>query len=359
MSNPVNISTPILEYQPNSSCSTWELPSWGHPLSQGVMPLFVGLEDRLFPVGSVFTVGRGVCFAITALHCITAVLDHTPHLKKLYAQQELPSKTRLPAGASLWLFHQNVVGSKPGSLTFHLWPLEFAASGEPTDVSFCTPQFQTSFGTLALRLGFDIPSLDQTVWSIGYTDFMFPEHGIPMVEVREGKFDWQRDYSHKFLVIQGKVSAIFMQRYLRGFVDAPCFTFNEDIPPALSGGPVMRPDGVVIGVNSAAAGMYSDGPMSIASLIYPLLIIDTTIEARQGQLNLRSNQPILNWVDSGHIPTDGSHTRVTAMEQDAIRTVKPHFANKSKDGHYDDLHGLQTSKPAESDGTFHHISHNP
>ena len=65
-----SVTIEIEKYRNDLSSRQWELPPWGHPISQGVFPLFITFEERLFPVATAFTIGRGVTFVVSAAHNI-------------------------------------------------------------------------------------------------------------------------------------------------------------------------------------------------------------------------------------------------------------------------------------------------
>jgi hypothetical protein len=69
-------------------------------------------------------------------------------------------------------------------------------------------------------------------------------------------------------------------------------------------------------VNSAGATSYFDGPTSLGSLLYPLILANVNTGVNLGQVRLNSRQAILGWIGTGKITTDGGETRlaITATE---------------------------------------------
>jgi hypothetical protein len=45
----------LRDYRESPDDREWELPAWRHPITQGVMPLFIGVYGRIFPIGTAFT----------------------------------------------------------------------------------------------------------------------------------------------------------------------------------------------------------------------------------------------------------------------------------------------------------------
>jgi len=284
------------------------------------MPLFLEVAQRLIPVGTAFTIGRGVGFAISAAHNLQEVLKYEQRLGHLQTAQSLPKAIALKE-VGLYLLCQGCKDESNTTIEITLLPLETFDGAPPTDVVFGFPQFQTELPFLALRVSFDPPPHGEKVWAIGYTEFKYPEGGIDLDQVRAGRFDWFNDYGHLFRVVEGRVDRIFTQRLAAGYVGGPCFTFDAEIFHGQSGGPVMNEAGLVRGVNSATATNFFNRPTTVASMLYPLLLtsIRSGVDLAPG-FRMNSVQPILNWVTQGIITTDGSEEHVS------IRPVGESFA---------------------------------
>ena len=63
----------LREYQSSPDHRKWELAARGHPIAQGVMPLFVSVHGRLFSIGTAFTPGE-LHFMVTATHKVAKLL---------------------------------------------------------------------------------------------------------------------------------------------------------------------------------------------------------------------------------------------------------------------------------------------
>jgi hypothetical protein len=338
----------IEKYRSDSSSRRWELPAWEHPFGQGILPLFISFEDHLFPVGTAFTIGRGVTFLVSAAHNIREAWRYEGRLSHLLTAREIPESVALKQAGFSVLHHQP---NGKGGITFLIWPMETVEGAPPTDVVIGYPQFQTEAATLVNRLSFDLPLIGEKVWSVGYCEFNFPKNGIPLAAVRAGSFDWEHEYGHKLVVVEGFVERIFTQRFASGFVEGACFTFDAEIAHAQSGGPVLSSEGIVRGINSAGASQFFDRPVSIASLLYPLLFMNLRFGAQLGIMRLNASRPLFDLITQGTIPTDGSEERAI-IGQDAASGrfyVNPRVEKSMSEYVHDDFAGFQSGRTATAE----------
>jgi hypothetical protein len=332
----------IEKYRGDPSSRQWDLPSWNHPLAQGVLPLFVTFEDHLFPVGTAFTVGRGVTFVVSAAHNIREAWKYERRLHHLLTATNLPRSISLKQ-AGISVLHQRPNGR--GGVSFTIWPLETVEAAPPTDLVIGYPEFQAEFTAPANRLSFDLPPIGERVWSIGYCDFHYPKDGISLTAVREGDFDWNAEYGHKLRVVEGVVERIFVQKFAAGFVEGPCFAFSAAIAHAQSGGPVLSSDGAVIGVNAAGAESFFDRPMSIGSLLYPMLLSQLRFGVQMGPMRLNASHPLISLIAHGTILTDGSEKRVgLSPNDDGKLGVNPRVEIAMISNVHDDFAGFLDGK---------------
>lgn len=339
------ISIPIEKYRTDPSSRRWELPAWDHPFGQGIFPLFISFEDHLFPVGSAFTIGRGVTFLVTAAHNIQEAWHYEERLSHLLTTRPTPEQVTLKQ-AGFSVLHYTMDDN--GRMSFLIWPMENVQGAPPTDVVIGYPQFQTEVPSLVNRLSFDLPAIGEKVWCVGYCEFKYPEGGIPLAQVRAGTFDWENDYGHKLVVVEGFVQRIFTQRFANGFVEGPCFTIDAEIPHALSGGPVLSSDGVIRGINSAGATNFFNQPTSIVSLFYPLLFMQLKFGAQIGPVRMDALRPLIDLVGQDVIPTDGSELRASIGHDAATGRLYVNPRTEKAMGAYvhDDFAGFQAGKTA-------------
>ena len=214
-------------YRKGESDRRWELPKWRHPLAQGVLPLFITHDDHLYPIGTPFTIGRAIRFAVSAMHNVREAWRYETRHSHLLVSNELPPKLELnQAGISL-LYHRVNADGSTGRMA--IWPLETMEGAPPSDLIIGYPKFGEGFPTLVNKISFYLPPIGATVWSIGYTD-MSPAR-ISLDDFRTGRFNLMHDFQFKFVVVEGIVQRIFTQRFASGYVEGACFTFDAEIEP--------------------------------------------------------------------------------------------------------------------------------
>lgn len=335
----------LRDFRKSQNDLEWELPAWGHPISQGVMPLLIGVHGRLFPVGTAFTTGQKVQFMITATHNIDQLVKEDPRFSNVIGQGRLEGSHDLSDGYALYALHHRVDGDK---VHMTLWPLEKIDGASPTDVVFAHPQFSTDIQTLVTPLSFDIPAVGAAVLSIGYSEFSYPEEGIDLEAVKFGNFDWLGTYSHRLFVTEGTVERVFTQKFASGYVAGPCFAFSPEIRHGMSGGPIYNANGNVCGVNSAGATAFFDEPMSLGSLFYPMLTRPLRFGAKLGPLTLNASHAMLDLIAHGTLKTDGSEQSVafTQDEQTGNMIAHPRSPTASHGYVHDDFNSFQTGKGA-------------
>lgn len=333
---------------------SWNLPPWGHPLAQGVFPLFIVIDEHLFPIGTAFSVGKKMRFLMTAEHTIGEAIKREPSLERLRNEGRLPPEANLEHSQLCVLYHR---GGQGGMIDFMIWPIEHVNGAPPTDIVFAFPKFVEGHPTVAFPLTFGLPDIGTRVFSAGYTDVEVPENGVPLSAVRAGTFDWRGDYSHRFHVVEGRVERIFTQRFAGGYLEGPCFLFDGEIPHGLSGGPVFTKGSHVLGVNSAAATRFFTEPKSLASLLYPLLPIRLTAALQEGNLRLKANIPLIDLIAQGSMTTDGSEQHVGLIEDGDSFIVSPVCKREMAPFVHDDFRGYQEGRSASESAATHYRLH--
>lgn len=282
------------------------MPAWGHPISQGVFPLFLSAGDSYIPIGTAFSTGAKVSFVITAMHNIRETLKHEHRLSHLLKEDLSGSHSLKTVGLAV-MHHYRPAEDK---ISMTLWPLESVDGAPPTDVVYGFPKFSEGTRTLANKLSFGLPSIGQRVLSIGYSEFEFPAGGIPKKDLLSGEFDWSK-YSHRLFVVEGWIKDIFTQRFSRGFVAGPCFTFDSEIRHGMSGGPIIDEEGTIIGVNSAGASLITNTPASIGSLLFPTIMTKLSFGLSMGPVRINAKHPVISLIESGTILTDGRESELS------------------------------------------------
>jgi hypothetical protein len=307
--------------------SIWDLPPWGHPISAGVMPVLISWENRLFPIGTAFTIAKGISLAATAHHVIDEAISRHRHADRLRRMERLPQNYHLD-DVGIYLLHQ-VLDDSGDRIDFALWPIEHYSAAMPTDVGLCSLKFAPGIPMLIPPLSFGVPAQGERIRCVGYTDFKYPEGGIPLDEVRSGSFDWLRDYGHRLVVVEGFVRQAFSKEFATSYLSGPSFAMSSEIFPAQSGGPAFNSKGYVCGVNSASATSFFNEPASLISLLFPLLGTDVTFGAELGAMRMKVTKPFLEIVGQGGTTTDGTEELIHFSEEDGELRVGPLVASEN------------------------------
>ncbi|MDP9812619.1 hypothetical protein J2W42_005489 [Rhizobium tibeticum] len=338
-----SITLDLESFRSDPSQKSWELPPWGHPIAQGILPLFISYDRHFHPIGTAFTVGDGIKFVVSASHNVMEAFKHEARLRHLLGSKELPVALNLKE-VGFHVLHQSMEGKEGGRLT--LIPLENVTGAPPTDVIFGYPKFVDGLGTINHKISFDLPPVGEKVWSIGYCDF--GGRPIPVSDADDGTFDWMRDYKHRLMVVEGFVRRHFTLQFAAGFVEGPCFMFDSEISHAQSGGPVISTDGTVRGINSSGATNFFNEPASLASLLYPILFKKLNFGVQVGPVRINGSREIVDLIAEGVIRTDGSEERL-GIAYDENRGE--YFANPAaplsmQNFVHDDFRGYQDGRAA-------------
>lgn len=346
------------DHRLDPSTRSWDLPPWGHDASMMVMPLFVSVDERMIPIGSAYSVGGGLGFVMSASHNIMDAMSREPLFDRVRTAGHLSGAISL-SSVGLSVLHQRPKGAGRVDLSF--LPLKSIEGAPPTDIVIGFSEVPEGTPSLSIPLSFAIPDRGETVWSLGYCDFKYPDGGIPIDAVRNGTFDWQNDYSHSFRVVEATVEAAFTGRFAAGFVDGPCFVFDETIAHGMSGGPVLSETGLLVGLNSAGAETFFERPMSIASMLYPLILTNVRFGRTFGPLTMNAIRPLIELIGQGIIRTDGSEERIGISDLDdpdarAIHAMAPVDA----DAIFEDFAAYRDGRRAPSvDTPMHHFVRRP
>lgn len=331
------------------AASEWDLPPWGHPASLMVMPLFMSVDQHYIPIGSAFALGGGIGLIMSAQHNIMEAIRQEPRLDRQRIAGMTGPVTLQSTGLSV--LHQ--IETAPGQFQFSFLPFATLEGAPPTDLVIGSVRLQGSTPMISLPLSFAFPDKGDVVWSLGYHDFHFPEGGIPIAAIMDGSFDWQRDYSHRFTVVEAQVEAAFTRQFAAGYVDGPCFAFDNQVAHGMSGGPIITETGFLVGINSAVVG-----DLSVGSMLFPMLLHDIRFGATFDEVTINGSQPLLGLIVNGTISTDGSERLIGYSELDhsdrpAIHAAAPvaHLAI------FDDYNGYQDGvRATQYNGALHQFT---
>ena len=342
----------ILKYRQHEDDRSWTLPWRNHPITQGVMPLFMTVDDYYHPIGTAFFVGSPYPFLLTAVHCVDVAVKEDPRLERLLVSGPLQGNYDLKR-AALSILQIRSDGHK-GQFTF--WPIETFTGSPPGDVLFGVGAAINGQPFGRCRISFTPPFPGETLLSVGYEfDGKIRESGIPRNAVIDGSFDWN-EFNPRLVVSRGEVAAIFSQRFAHGFVAGPCFAFSADVRHGMSGGPIFNSKGDVCGINSASAAHWFAETMSLGSLLYMLILSEITFgfylgSNRTGRINRKSR--ILELIADGQIWSDGSEEEIGFSEgyedEDGNRKPMVHgkFDSEHRNSLFEDFQAFQEKRPPE------------
>jgi hypothetical protein len=320
----------------------WELPFWGNPLAAGIFPLCAVAEERFFPLGTAFVIGRQGIVA-SAMHNIDEALTYQRAGNTLAQMLQLPSHYTMKE-VGLSLLHHLQDGQR---MQVNFWPLESGNPAPPSDLFFGSAIFQTSFGYLALSLSPAVPRIGSRVICVGYEQMEFPGNGIPVTDIQSGKFDWETQTKIKLRAVEGTVKAIFVPRFSLGFVNASCILLDCNVGHGQSGGPVFNENGYVCGVISAGTERYFGIPGSLISLLHPVLMNEIDFGADIGGVRINARHPMLALIRNGSISTDGTEQLSTAERDGSGWRVDPLIRREDASFVYPSVQAYLAGRPAQ------------
>lgn len=324
----------LLAFRENEE-KEWTLPPWNNPLGQGVFPLFRQTSGRLYPIGTAFALSRYGLVA-TARHCLNPLAAEEPDPDVL----DHPGDHRLER-SSLIVLHYKAAPSGVARLT--RWPIVQAASPHPSDALLGALSSETPpIPLISFKISPRIPQTETRVLTVGYR---FPDSlcrdGIPLPPIDDGSFDWQNEYSHELVVVEGRVEELFLHRHR--FNHGPCFLTGSRTHQGQSGGPVFNEAGHVCGIHS---GCTIEGS-GLASMIYPAVATRLPVTLQFGpSLRFQFRQSLLELMAKGVIRTDGSENMVRLVTDERGTRIDPVFRATDRLDVFDDAHSREDGRPS-------------
>ncbi len=323
--------------------NSWVLPAWGYPMSACIMPVFSLYKGKLTPVGTSFLISKFGLIA-TAAHVIQEALREATKVHQAIVNGSCEKELSVE-NVELFVLHQSIL--EDGKFRATIWPIVNVQIAYPTDVAFGCLKSPFSFPTMTFPLRPAAPRIGDTVFSMGYCESQYPDGGIPFQEVLAGKFDWHRDYSHRFMVMEGKTKALFIEKFATGYADGPCFMTDSDIKPGQSGGPVFNSEGSICGVNLGGSSLFIEHT-SLASLIYPALAANLKFSTSiPSGFSFNLSQPLINFISEGCIITDGSEKLARISKIGAAFLVDPQIHSDDASSVFRNFHDYQNFQPAK------------
>lgn len=325
----------LRDYKQNESDLEWDLPSWGLPLSQGIMHFCTIINNRLFPVGTAFIISKLGIIA-TASHVVHDAVRKNAEAHKAFINKKSSKNITLNDIKLAVLYHRFL---KKDKIEITIWPVENLQIAFPTDVAFGFLRFQQDFPYLAFRLHPAVPRIGDTVFSIGYCESKHPKDGISIDDFKKGSIDWNEALTHRFHVVEAKIKALFVQRFASGYAEGPCFLIDNEIKHGQSGGPVFDANGNICGINLGGASIFLNKPSSLISMIYPAIAANIKLTARLSQnFTINSNQPLINLISTGGLITDGSENQFQLTIEDEGIRVNPLVNKEDSENVFFDFH---------------------
>ena len=290
----------------------WELPPWHTHWGRLVYPLFVSVERRLFPLGTAFGFSM-LSHVLTARHNVEEGLkSHHPNANQFARKGLEGARNKGDLQHTHFVVLSQGPNPKRGDVSLDLRSLSSIHATPPTDLligNMLNSEASALVPSIHPVISFAPPRIGETVFCIGYPEMEVPEGGLCVDGLRDGRLNPYEAYKHRLLVVEGRVNNIFTQRFANGFLAGPCFTIDNEVPAGLSGGPILRTDGVICGVVSAAASMFFDSPTAIGSLFYPLFLLRLSFGMTMAGGRFRftaTERPVAELVATQAIRTDGA-----------------------------------------------------
>ncbi|CCK81246.1 hypothetical protein [Desulfobacula toluolica] len=334
----MNLINQITTYKTNEQMF-WNLNPHTNPLSHSTMLFAYYCDNSFYPIGTIFFVGNfGIM--LSASHVFDEGLsksNHNQQVADLLAKGKYHVDVKGDLGFAAIRF--NSKNDTVSNITFI--SIEHIAACVPGDIFYASPVYHDSLIPIEyLSIKPTMPEIGTKVFSCGYTNFDYDrKNGLPLDEIKSGRFNWRDNLSFDFAVYEGEITNIYVNKFVKSYLNAPCFSVNYKIPPGLSGGPTLTKNGFVCGVNSAS--LVNE---SLISLIYPSIFTSLKTTMRIGGLTLNKIAPICDHMSFGNISTDGSEKDIKySIEHDSLCVYHKWFKyldNQIYENKYDEESGI-------------------
>jgi hypothetical protein len=330
----------------------WELPPWHTWWGRAVYPLMIASkEGYLFPLGTAFRFSK-FNHIFTARHSIEGGLQQHHPNKDRFIRDGLEAARRSGTiDHTQFAIVSQGPNPKRGDISFDVRGFDSIHAAPPTDLvigNFLNDD-STLIPALVPTITFAPPRVGEIVRCVGYCDSEVPENGLSVDEIRSGRLDPYKEFSHRLLAIEGRVKNIFINGLSSSFIQGPCFTIDAEVPNGLSGGPIFNSNGAVCGAVYSGASMFFDEPTTVGALFYPIFLLRLSFGTSMagGRFTLRATErPMAELVATQAIRTDGAEEdQLHFTPEDGGARVGAAFHKDDAAFIFEDFQAFQAGKP--------------
>lgn len=318
---------------------SWRIPTWSHPLGRVVTPLFMKKDDgTAVPIGSGFCIFSGGIF-LTAGHVLDELYKHAVsnldghhfvqvagkerRIKSLLGRS--PETRKVGAPMMALSVRSDEYDTEP---VFVFGESRFGSAVEPSDVGlFAVDLTRTNspnpWRWESLPVTSNFPRPGETVYCIGHHNYKTTNY-MPYEDIED--FDGSRimrQLDHDFRVSIGVVTDVYVEKYVTGYAEGPCFRIDCALEHGQSGGPVINSEGYVCGINMCAT-LDDDENSCLAAAIAPALGgLSTIPESMSVRERLPRKVSLARMIKSGLIATDDSLRNIAMLKSHGLETYMP------------------------------------
>jgi len=195
----------------------WELPSWHTHWGRFVYPLLaMNSKGNLFPLGTSFRFS-GLNHVLTARHNVEEGLrKHHPHSDR-FVRDGIKAVRKGTLDHTRFAFLTQGPNPNVDDVSLEIRQFDSMHAAPPTDLiigNFLQDGDSPSVPFIHPLVSFVLPRIGESVCCIGYADMSVPEKGLSIRELKERRVSPYDMYSHRLIIVFGRVKNIFLSRDL-------------------------------------------------------------------------------------------------------------------------------------------------